>query len=209
MDSFSADLPDRLRERLQQPLPGLRSSSEFAPELCYGRHQAPPAHNAKRAAVLLLLYPEQGLWRLPLTLRSETMQSHAGQVSFPGGMIEAGETAQQAALRECREELGDAGQGTEILGQLSTAYVFASNFLVTPCVAWTPQRPDFIPNPAEVANLLEPSVVDLLNTDLRGSHLRERGGIVFEVPHIMYDEHRIWGATSMMLGEFLVLLAEC
>ncbi|MBP89519.1 MAG: coenzyme A pyrophosphatase [Planctomycetaceae bacterium] len=208
MDSFSANLPDRLRERLKQPLPDLRSCSEFVPELCYGRHEAPPAHDAKRAAVLLLLYPEQSDWRLPLTLRPETMQSHAGQVSFPGGVIEPGETAEQAAIRECREELGDTGERTEILGQLSPAYVFGSNFLVTPCVAWTPKRPDFIPNPAEVANLLEPSVVDLLDARHRGCHMMERRSVTFQVPHITYDNHRIWGATSLMLGQFLMLLAD-
>jgi 8-oxo-dGTP pyrophosphatase MutT (NUDIX family) len=208
MVNVLADLPDFLRERLQRPLPGLSDCSEFAPELCYGRHQHPPAHDAKQAAVLLLLYPHQEDWRLPLTLRAEHMPSHAGQVSFPGGAIEPGETAQQAALRECQEELGDFGRQTEILGQLSPAYVFASNFLVTPFVAWTPQRPDFVPNPAEVANLLEPSVSELLDIRRRGSHLKTRRGIAFRTPHILYDDHRIWGATSLMLGEFLLLVRD-
>lgn len=201
-------LPERLRERLRHPLPGLASCSELAPELCYGRHECPPAHDAKQAAVLLLLYPDGTEWRMPLTLRPRTMPSHAGQISFPGGQIEPGESTEEAALRECREELGDVGDETEIIGRLSQVYVFASNYVVAPCVAWTAKRPSFVPNPAEVANLLEPSIVELLDPARRGSHQLGRRGITFRVPHIVYSDHRIWGATSLVLGEFLQLCAD-
>ncbi len=206
--SPDANFPELLRQRLAQPLPGLAACVDFEPELCYGRHQGPPAHDARQAAVLLLLYPGQGSWHLPLTVRPKSMSSHGGQVSLPGGLIEPGETVEQAALRECCEELGEAGAELQMLGNLSPIYVFASNFVVTPCVACSPTRPRFEPNADEVANLLEPSLVDLQNPDRRGSHLIDRRGVHFRVPHIVYDQHEIWGATSVILAEFLLLVSE-
>ena len=202
------NVPELLRQRLAQPLPGIAACADFEPELCYGRHQGPPAHDARQAAVLLLLYPGQDSWHLPLTVRPAAMSTHGGQVSLPGGVIEPGETAEQAALRECCEELGEAGAEAQMLGRLSQIYVFASNFVVTPCVAWSPTRPRFEPNLDEVANLLEPLLVDLQNPDRRGSHLIDRRGVRFRVPHIVYGQHEIWGATSVILAEFLQIVNE-
>lgn len=206
--NIDIDFPELLSRRLAQPLPGIARCSNFEPELAYGRHQGPSAHDARQAAVLLLLYPCEDTWRIPLTVRPVSMTAHGGQVSLPGGQIEPGETIEQAALRECCEELGEAGDDAEILGRLSPLYVFASNFQVTPCVAWSPRRPDFKPNAAEVANLLEPAVVELLNPERRGEHLINRRGVRFRVPHIRYGEYQIWGATSVILAEFLQAVGE-
>jgi 8-oxo-dGTP pyrophosphatase MutT (NUDIX family) len=202
------NFPMLLRQQLVGPLPGIAGCADFEPELSYGRHKGPPAHDARQAAVLLLLFPRRDSWHLPLTVRPIAMSSHGGQVSLPGGLIEPGETVKQAALRECCEELGEAGSEVQMLGTLSPIYVFASNFVVTPCVAWSPTRPRFVPNPAEVAKLLEPSIVDLKNRDCRGSHLIDRHGVRFRVPHLVYDQHEIWGATSVILAEFLQLVGE-
>ena len=200
------DLRERMFQRLKRPLPGARAQTLFAPELSYGRHQLPPPQDARQAAVLLLLYPEQGSWRLPLTLRPDTLPTHAGQISFPGGEVEGGETVQQAALRELSEELQVGAADLELLGQLSEIYVFASNYVVTPCVALAPRRPQVHPNPAEVANLLEPTLVELLDPRRRGEHQIIRRGVCFQAPHIEYRGHRIWGATSMILAEFLAVV---
>ena len=206
---LSPDLPQRLADRLTRPLPGATAHAEFAAELSYGRHELPAPHNARRAAVLVLLYLDQGNWKLPLTERPRTLATHAGQISLPGGEIEVGESVEEAALRELSEELQVPETGIALLGRLSTIYVFASNFVVTPCVATTSSRPPFRPQPSEVANLLEPTLVHLLAPDHRGWHSIERAGICFRAPHIEYHGHRIWGATSMILAELFALVAEC
>lgn len=198
--------PERIKQRLSQPLPSIASCSKFAPELCYGRHQGPPTFDTRQAAVLLLMYRQSGACHIPLTVRPAAMTSHGGQVSLPGGQIEPGESVEQAALREYHEELGVSPSGAQLLGRLSGLYVFASGFYVTPVVAWLEERPPFKPNPAEVANLLEPKLVELMSSNNHGEHLISRRSVKFRAPHIEYDEYKIWGATCTILGEFFQVI---
>ncbi len=152
---------------------------------------------------MLLLFREQGTWRIPLTLRPPELVNHGGQISFPGGRIEAGESVEEAALRELQEELGIEAAGVRILGRLSPVYVFASNFLVTPCVATVDGVPEFTPCPREVADLITPGLDSLADPGARSLITIERRGLRFVAPCIRHANHCIWGATSMMLAEFL------
>lgn len=204
---MNANLPSQLVERLQGQLPGPRAFAHLAPELSYGRHAGPAPYNARRAAVLLLLYPHSGQWHVPLTLRPTSMANHAGQISLPGGMIERGESSRRAAQRELTEELGPTG-GIEFLGRLSEFYVWISNFVVTPWVAYVPERPHWQPNPAEVQEVIELPVAHLLDPHQRGELLIERDSYKFIAPCYLWQEHRIWGATSMMLCELAAILSE-
>lgn len=201
------DLPDRIEARLAAVLPGPAYQSRFAPALCYGRHQGPPAQNARQAAVMVLLYPDREHWRLPLTLRPDYLPNHGGQISFPGGQIEAGESIEAAARRELHEELGIDERELRVLGCLTPVYVFGSNFLVTPCVAVLAGEPEFRPCPHEVADLLTPSLDALGDPRCRGSLTIERRGVRFTAPCIRHEQHCIWGATNMMLAEFLAIVA--
>jgi 8-oxo-dGTP pyrophosphatase MutT (NUDIX family) len=205
---FDEQLPDRLARRLQQPLPGRRAQRRYAPQLAYGRHFGQPAWDTRRAAVLVLLYAHERQWRLPLTLRPTHMVDHAGQVSFPGGMVETGESNEQCALRELQEELGVQPWRVKLLGQLTPVFVFASNFWVTPCVGATNQRPDFRPNPEEVAEVLEMEMAALLQPGHRQTRIITYGGVRFATPCIAHENHCIWGATSMVLGELIEVLRE-
>ena len=200
------ELPDRLAARLAAPLPGPVYQSRFAPTLCYGRHQGPPAQDARHAAVMVLLYPAEQQWWLPLTLRPDYLPNHGGQISFPGGQIEPGESIEAAACRELHEELGIDGRDLRILGRLSQVYVFGSNFVVTPCVAAANAAPEFRPCPDEVAGLLTPSLDALRDPRQTGSVKIVRRGVGFLAPCIRHDQHCIWGATNMMLAEFLAIL---
>jgi 8-oxo-dGTP pyrophosphatase MutT (NUDIX family) len=202
------DLPAVLSERLKQPLPGAAARAGFQPELSYGRHFGPAPSSARPAAVLVLLYPLADAWHIPLTLRPADIATHAGQISLPGGLIEPGERSEDAALRELREELGTTSRSLEVVGELSPIHVFVSNYLVMPWVAVARSRPDWDPNPTEVAEVLEVPLARLLDPAARGVHMREVGGVRFAAPCFIWARHRIWGATCMILAELLAILGE-
>ncbi len=198
-------LPILLARRLLRPLPGRSARAYFEPELSYGRHYDPPEPSFRPAAVLALLYPVEGQWFLPLTLRPVHMFDHAGQVSFPGGMVERGESTEAAAVREFAEELGVMPPDLQMLGSLSPINLYSTRFAITPWLAIASERPTMIPNPSEVAAVLETPLAELLNRDNYGRHIVQRRGLRFSAPHIVIQGHRIWGATALILGELISL----
>lgn len=176
--------------------------------MSYGRHFAPAPPGARNAAVIALLYPHEGAWHMPLTVRPTTMTDHAGQVSLPGGLIEPGESSSEAALRELAEELRVDDPEIELLGELSPLYLFVSNFQVSPWVAVLPRRPAIDANTHEVAEVLEVPLAHLSDPANIGHHARDFRGIEFSAPHFRFGSHHIWGATGMILGEFVALVDE-
>jgi len=201
------ELPQQLQSRLKQPLPGRAAYRPLEPELSYGRHAGPPAHDARRAAVLLVLYRHEGQWHLPLTLRPTELAKHGGQISLPGGLIERGESSGEAALRELEEELGTRA-GIELIGRLSELYVYVTNFRVTPWVAVAAHRPTWIPNPQEVAEVLEVPLAHLVDRAQIGEFLITRQEFSFQAPYFAWQHHKIWGATSMILAELAEVVRE-
>jgi 8-oxo-dGTP pyrophosphatase MutT (NUDIX family) len=191
---------------IAQGLPGRRSQTPFAPQLSFGRQFGPPARESREAAVLLLLYPRGGEWHVPTILRPAHMKAHADQVALPGGMVEAGESSQQTALREYEEELGAARTGIRILGELSPVFVYVSNVLVRPHLAICFHNPVWQPNAGEVAEVIEVPLRELWNRGARGTTLIERRGLSFSAPHFQIGPRRIWGATCMMLAELASLV---
>jgi len=207
-DDAARNLPDLLGARLHQPLPGEASQAAFQPELSHGRHFHAPPPWARPAAVLLLLYRDAGRWHLPLVLRPGHLNHHAGQVAFPGGAIEAGESPPAAALRELEEELGVAPSQVRLLGQLTPLNLYVSNFTVQPWVGVTEQRPVFVPDPGEVAQVIEAPLAQLTDAACRTRLQVQRGLLQFWAPGIALGPHTVWGATAMILAEFLTLLDE-
>jgi len=195
-----------LAEGLARGLPGRGSQRSMAHRLAYGRHHGPVPDDARRAAVLLALHPTEAGWSVPATVRPETMKAHAGQVSLPGGMVEADETVSQTALREFEEELGSAAAELQVVGLLTPVYVFVSGFEVTPVVAVSSQALVYSPNPHEVAAVVELPLAELVDSRRRGRHEIERRGLRFTVPHYEIAGQRVWGATSLILAEFVGLL---
>ena len=208
IDINDASLPDRIAEQLKCSRAHRKLPSPFAPRLSYGRHRGPPAHDARPAAVTILFYPIHGEWHIPFTLRPEHLHDHGGQVSFPGGRLEDGETFVEAACRELHEEIGVAASQIDILGSLSPAYVYASNYRVDPIVACVRTRPHFRPDPLEVVEIIELPVSHMLDPANYGRHEVQRVGIRFTAPHIAFRSYRIWGATSLILGEMIAILKE-
>ena len=189
-------------------LPARAVESRFGPRPHDGRHYADPPPDARNAAVLVLLYPREESWHIPLTLRPTSLPDHGGQVCLPGGAIEPGETGREAAIREFHEELGADGLPIEILGRLSPLYVAASNFRVQPWVGVTRQQPHLVANPAEVAEIIEVPLPHLLDPANLASHQRRTNGKSYTAPHFRWQSHRIWGATCLILGELVTVFGE-
>ncbi|HTQ39392.1 MAG TPA: CoA pyrophosphatase [Pirellulales bacterium] len=206
--SLTADLPQRLSSRLHQPLPGWLAQRTMEPELSFGRYKGPPRPDAQPAAVAAVLYQQNDEWHLPLMLRPVSLAHHAGQISLPGGTIDPDETSEKAALRELEEELGISRDGVLLLGQLSPLYLFGTNFLIAPWVAAVRSSLQLRPNPAEVQEVLQMPLADLLNPASRGRRIQQRGSLQFEAPHFAWRQHLIWGATSMILAELVAVLSE-
>ena len=162
--------------------------------------------NGRRSAIMMLLYPRDGELNVAYTLRPTSMRDHSGQVSFPGGKIERDETAREAALRELHEELCVSADALQIVGELSRLYIPPSDFYVRPFVGWAASRPNFIPDPTEVAALIEAPLAQLIDPTTRRTEKRRFptfGNIEREVPYFAVGGHKIWGATALMTGEFL------
>jgi len=198
-----------LRERLQETLPGLDAQLRFAPTpLRPGWHPGQRPADARRAAVLLLVYPFEEGTAVPLTLRGSGLARHAGQISLPGGAADEGETIVQAALRESSEEIGVDPARVRVLGELTPVHVLVSGFTLHPVVGVTDERPAFVAAPGEVDEIVEVPIADLRDASRirRGTRVRE--GMTVEYPYFDLGGHQVWGATAMVLSEFITLLED-
>ena len=156
----------------------------------------------RKAAVLLPLVLRDE-WRVILTQRPETMPSHPGQIAFPGGKAEVGETIAQTALRETEEEIGVNADAIELLGRLPS-FDAVSSFRITPFVGVVSPEAVIIPDPREVESVFEVPLAFLMSPDnhvSRDVFFDGENHVLFDMP---YDEpdgtHRnIWGMTAMMI----------
>jgi 8-oxo-dGTP pyrophosphatase MutT (NUDIX family) len=160
-------------------------------------------------AVLILLYPLENTPYLVLTLRPGHLRRHAGQISLPGGGYEPGDGSLLAtALRETEEELGVPRDSVEIWGALDHSVVTVSAYRITPFVGFVPHRPTFAPSPDEVAEILEVPLTLLTDATAMREEVRQLGTGARTVSFYPWGEHKIWGATARILGQFALLLDE-
>jgi 8-oxo-dGTP pyrophosphatase MutT (NUDIX family) len=155
----------------------------------------------KLASVLVLLYPVGAALSFVLMRRTEYEGVHSGQISLPGGKREGDETFEQTALRETFEEIG-VSDPVEILGALTTVYVPPSDFEIHPFVGYLPHRPIWSPDTEEVAEIVEAPLYLLLDPAIKGVEEWMRSGNPLTVPFYGIAQHKVWGATAVMLSEF-------
>ena len=196
-----------LRKRLAGTLPGLEAQLRFAPTPQRPGWRAGhfPA-DARLAAALLLLYPGESGAAVPLTVRASGLTRHAGQISLPGGATDPGETLTEAALREASEEIGIDPATVRVLGELTPIHVLVSGFTLHPIVGVTDARPPFQAAPGEVDEIVEVRLEDLKDASRIRTGTRQREGVAVEYPYFDLYGHQVWGATAMVLGEFICLL---
>ena len=167
---------------------------------------APP----RAAATLLLLYPaDDGELSIPLTVRHRDLRTHAGEISLPGGAIDASDpSAADAARREAWEELGVEPEAVTILGELDAIWIPTSNFELRPFVGATPTRPTFRPHDREVSEIFELPVRRLLDGTVLAEEEIEVPGLVLRAGVYRHAGQRIWGATAFTLAMFAAVLAD-
>ena len=166
--------------------------------------------NPRIGGVLLLLDPSGDELKVILTLRKQYEGTHSGQMSFPGGKQEPSDTdLTQTALRETNEEIGISPNHIRVIGKLSELYIPPSNFLVYPTVGVLKEEASFKKDDAEVEEIVPIPLSFFLNEKSRGkTNIKIMGNSTVDVPAYVYDRYTIWGATAIMMSEFVYLLTE-
>jgi 8-oxo-dGTP pyrophosphatase MutT (NUDIX family) len=172
----------------------------------YDRAAFPPS---RPAATLLLLYPgEDGELTVPLTVRHADLRTHAGEVSLPGGAVDAADASrEETALREAWEEIGVPPASVRLLGTLDEIWIPVSNFELLPFVGALPERPVLAPHTREVAAIVELPVRRLLGDDAVADELIEGPGWQIRAGVYRFGGQRIWGATARTLATFATVLS--
>jgi 8-oxo-dGTP pyrophosphatase MutT (NUDIX family) len=156
----------------------------------------------RQAGVLVLVYPEPDGLHVVLTRRADSLNSHSGQISFPGGKrSEEDVSLTDTALRETCEELGICNGSVQVIGMLSHLYIPPSNFEVYPSVGLLAEPPMFRPNPLEVAEVFTLPLHQLLDPGLKRTEEWDFSGAQVTIPFYYVQGHKVWGATAIMLSE--------
>ena len=160
------------------------------------------------AAVLLVLHPADGELRVVLQKRSQMVEHHKGEISFPGGMADAEDESPLAtALREAQEEMGIRPEDVDLIGRLDDSPTI-TGFMISAYVGAIPADYQFAPSEIEVESVLQPPLSHLRNPSSRRSEARMRAdGTVDETPAFVCGDEIIFGATARILDQFLTLTA--
>jgi 8-oxo-dGTP pyrophosphatase MutT (NUDIX family) len=184
------------RDWLSERLGGRGSLPE---EENFPRYVHPPEHKPVAAAVLVPIVNQPGGLTLLFTQRTAHLHDHAGQISFPGGRVDEGDSDRIAtALREAEEETGLSRSRVEIIGRLPE-YDIPTGFRVTPVVGWVEPPFELKPDPFEVADVFEVPLGFFLDPANHRRHSDVRNGRTRHYYSMPYGERNIWGATAGML----------
>lgn len=190
-------------------LPALAAHVKMAPlERIISKPNFADSQSTRTAAVLMLCYPKNGKTHLVLIVRNEYKGVHSAQIAFPGGKYEEEDLDfSVTALRETYEEIGIHPSQVEIIKPYTQVYIPPSNFMVHPFLGVCNQEINFIPDPKEVAKIIELPIATLLNesivveTEIPTSETSSISISAFSI-----DDHIVWGTTAMMLSELKEVL---
>lgn len=207
---YHPDILHKLKAEIGKPLPGEEAQYRMAP--AYRPRMSKSEVDSLKprlGGVLLMLFERDGLLKIVFTKRKDYPGVHSGQISFPGGKRDESDVDLTAtALRETEEEIGISKQQITLIGSLSPLYIPPSNFMVYPSVGFANGRVNFIPQETEVAEVLEIPLdffLDQNNINLEAEIVLFDGNKV-KAPAFIYNEHKIWGATAIVLSEFSYIL---
>jgi 8-oxo-dGTP pyrophosphatase MutT (NUDIX family) len=167
------------------------------------RPLVPPFPDARPSAVLVALVDGDDGAEVLLTKRSAHLTHHRGEISFPGGRLDPGEAAHDAAIREAFEEVRLDRRWVDVVAQLEPISTVVSKSLILPVVARLDRRPELVPHDAEVDRILWVSVAELARSDTYRGELWGTPPLDREMHFFDLDDETIWGATGRMLHELV------
>jgi 8-oxo-dGTP pyrophosphatase MutT (NUDIX family) len=194
----------KIKDLLQGELPGEKAHFKMMPEVrrSFGRNKTP-----REAAVILLIFPEDRYIKIALIRRTMYDGDHSGQISFPGGTKEETDHDHyHTCIRETAEETGIPEEDINIIGKLSPIYIPISAFVVQPFIAYIDYTPEFKPDPTEVQYMINIPVIHFLRKENIKKEKWNLSGMSIKVPFYIFMNHKIWGATAMILSEFIDLI---
>jgi 8-oxo-dGTP pyrophosphatase MutT (NUDIX family) len=198
-----------LKQRVLKPMPGKKGQLPMKPYIPYLKEApAPQILKPKEGAVMAIIYKKADIPHLLLMERTTYNGAHSGQISFPGGKLEKGETYLEAAKRECFEEVGIDQQQYEIVGELTDVFVWASNFMVKPFLAIADELENFYPDKKEVEKILEIPLAHFFDSSIKNEKIiKSFAGVKLMAPYYEVESKELWGATAMMISEIEYLLS--
>jgi 8-oxo-dGTP pyrophosphatase MutT (NUDIX family) len=197
---MTAELPAEVSHIKMAPLERIESLKNFDRGI----------KKPKIAAVMMLFYPKNGITHLVLIVRNSYKGVHSAQIAFPGGKYEVqDEIFENTALRETHEEVGIHPNIMEIIKTFTPMYIPPSDFMVHPFLGICKEEIVFVPDPKEVANIIElPLTVFLSDAIITDTNLTTSYANDISVPAFKIEEHIVWGATAMMLSELKDVLKD-
>jgi 8-oxo-dGTP pyrophosphatase MutT (NUDIX family) len=198
-----------LQQKMLQQLPGLPAQLRMAPPVRNTTMHVP--ENAKLGGVMIVLFIKNNQWHILLMRRTNDGGTHSGQISLPGGKHDAQDgTITYTAIRELAEEMGIPMHHITILGALTPLYIPPSNFLITPIVCVWHTQQGILPSHREVQEVLEIPLHTLYASDAKLQEEVYRSDDITKIMiapmYIHSANHKIWGATAMVLSELEELL---
>ncbi len=202
------EIATKIKNRLKRPLPGTSAHLKMATKFRLNELKSGyDVSKAKKSGVLISLYPNNGSLFFLLIERQKDRGIHSGQISFPGGAMEKSDKDYfETAIREANEEVGLKKEDINIIGSLTELYIPPSNFLVFPVVGYLNSKPIPVPDPNEVAGIIEADLTKLLNSvNVKWKKIEVRGHKI-KAPYFDINGYTVWGATAMILNELIEII---